>query len=161
MLNHYLRARASFPEDECSSTVDLFSLDLYTGQGQFIKSGAAPSLILRDGRLYRLISHTVPIGILQAIDMQVIPFEVRPGDHILLFSDGITDTTAYDEHEPSGHIQNPDDWLTDFLSNDIPKEDDVLIDRLVELAREHGSSDDISVISLRISEQQQKSERKE
>lgn len=156
MLNHYLRARTTAPEDECSSTVDLFSLDLYTGQGQFIKSGAAPSLILRDGRLYRLISHTVPIGILQAIDVQAIPFDVRPGDHILLFSDGISDTTLLTEDD-----YGTDDWLTDFLSNEIPSDDTALSDRLIELAREHGSSDDISIISLRISDQQAKNENKE
>ena len=155
MLNHYLRSRTVSPEDECCSTVDLFTLDLYTGEARFVKSGAAPSLILRDGRLYRLASHTVPIGILQAIDVQVIPFEVRAGDHILLLSDGITDAENTEDDQPIGSVRHADDWLTEFLSGDVPRDDIALIERLIELARAHGSNDDISVISIRIRAEQQ------
>ena len=170
MLNHYLRSRSGEPEDEYSSTVDLFALDLYSGQARFVKSGAACSLVIRDGRLYRLASHTVPIGILQAIDAQVIPFDVRPGDRILMMSDGLTDT-AQESFDTNGtgemDTRAADDWLTEYLSEhadelqassdatiDSPCTDDTqLIETLFSLARKHGSTDDISMISLRILEE--------
>ena len=142
MLNHYLLSRTQGPEDEISSTVDLFMLNLYTGQGQFVKSGAAPSLILRDDRLFRLSSHTLPIGILHAVDVQIIPFEVQPGDHILLMSDGISDS---EEGHPG------DSWLSDALQHRQGEEDGALLDRLFSQARAHGSRDDMSVISIRVS----------
>jgi len=145
MLNHYLLSRASSPEEEISSTIDLFALDLYTGQGYFLKSGAAPSLILREGRLFRLSSHTLPIGILQAIDTQVIPFAAKAGDHILLMSDGVCDIENEDAAQP------PADWLSDYLSGALPEEDNALICELFSLARQHGSLDDMSLISIRIS----------
>ena len=63
MLNCLLRAKGS----ECSATVDLFDLDLLTGKARFIKSGAAPSFVVR--------GTTVDISV---------------GDIIVLVSDGIT-----------------------------------------------------------------------
>lgn len=142
MLNHYLLSRTQTPDDEISSTIDLFMLDLYTGKGQFVKGGAAPSLILRDDRLFRLSSHTLPIGILHAVDIQTIPFEVQPGDHILLMSDGISDT----ESQEAG-----DDWLAEALQHTPREEDNQLLDHLFAQARAHGSKDDMSVVSIRIS----------
>lgn len=154
LLNQYLLSRHGGEGEECSSTVDLFELDLYRGRARFIKSGAAASLIVRDGRLFRLSSHTVPIGILQAIDAQVIPFEVQPGDHILLMSDGITDSA-----EQNGDAGG--DWLSDYLSSVMSNEgkilldDSALIDAIFTRARTHGASDDMSVISIRIVDEQE------
>lgn len=181
MLNHYLRSRSGQDDEECSSTVDLFILDLYTGKARFIKSGAAPSFLLRGGRLYRISSHSIPIGILQAIDAQVIPFDIQPGDHILLMSDGITDTAPFPEAESTFDgidTQEVGDWITEFLSDDanfkrhctdtpadplkqtaidqpytvqVEQWDDAaLLDTLFSMARQKGSLDDMSVISIRI-----------
>lgn len=152
MLNYYLRDRVVSPEDECSSTVDLFSLDLYTGQGRFYKSGAAPSIVLRGGRVYQLAAHTVPIGILQAIDVQMIPFDLLPGDQILLLSDGITDIEMQTKEQQTSCAPSASDLLTEFLSGELPSDDEQLADALIHLAREHGSCDDLSVISIRIGE---------
>jgi stage II sporulation protein E len=147
MLNHYLLSRATSPEEEISATIDLFALNLYTKQGYFLKSGAAPSLILREGRMFRLSSHTLPIGILQAIDTQIIPFDVQAGDHILLMSDGVCDVENEDISESSAN-----DWLAEYLAGPLPEQDDALIGELFSRARDHGSCDDMSIISIRISE---------
>jgi stage II sporulation protein E len=147
MLNHYLLSRATSPEEEISATIDLFALNLYTKQGYFLKSGAAPSLILREGRMFRLSSHTLPIGILQAIDTQIIPFDVQAGDHILLMSDGVCDVENEDIPESSAN-----DWLAEYLAGPLPEQDDALIGELFSRARDHGSCDDMSIISIRISE---------
>jgi serine/threonine protein phosphatase PrpC len=144
MLNHYLLSRSCSPEEEVSSTIDLFCLNLYTRQGYFLKSGAAPSLIVREGRMFRLCSHTLPIGILQAIDAQIIPFEVQQGDHILMMSDGVCDLEDGEARQ---------DWLTDYLGGTLPDDDNALIGEIFALARRHGSLDDMSMISIRISGQ--------
>ena len=142
MLNHYLLSRTQTPEDEISSTVDLFMLNLYSGRGQFVKCGAAASLILRDDRLFRLSSHTLPIGILHAVDTQILPFEAQSGDHILLMSDGITDSAAEEGDQ---------DWLIKTLESTHFEDEGALMDHLFSKARENGSKDDMSVISIRIS----------
>ena len=77
-------------EGECFTTVDLMEADIYTGKVSFIKSGAAPSFVLRDGKVFRLHSKTVPIGIIRALDAEIISFDVKEGDRIIMMSDGVT-----------------------------------------------------------------------
>jgi serine/threonine protein phosphatase PrpC len=78
---------------------------------------------------------------LHAVDVQIIPFEVSAGDHILLISDGICDAEEGEQEA---------DWLSDYLSGDYPEDDNALIGTLFSKARAHGSDDDMSVISIRI-----------
>lgn len=88
MLNDFLVAGA---HGESSATVDLLDLDLYTGEGRFWKSGAAPTFILREGNLFRLTSRTAPAGILAETDAQKTEFQLYDGDVVLMVSDGISD----------------------------------------------------------------------
>lgn len=85
MLNGFIRAGRL----ECSATVDLFELDLYTGEARFVKSGAAPTFIVRSGKIFRIRSKTVPIGILRALDAEMITVPMKEGDTVVMFSDGI------------------------------------------------------------------------
>jgi stage II sporulation protein E len=161
MLNHYLFSRIG----ECSestSTVDLLTIDLYSGKARFIKSGAADSLLLRDGQLYTIGCRTFPLGALSGVDVQVIPFPLQAGDHILLMSDGVADVL---EHEPSRSVQTvpkdvpvPDitstsNWLYDMLTTP-PLDNDAavqeLLERILRTARERGSVDDMTVAMLRV-----------
>ena len=77
-------------DGECFTTVDLMEADLYTGKVSFIKSGAAPSFVLRGGKVFRLHSKTVPVGIIRALDAEVISFDIKEGDRIVMVSDGVT-----------------------------------------------------------------------
>ena len=87
MLNAVLRER----EGECSSTVDLFELDTYTGEGCFIKSGAAPSFVCRGKNVYKVASRTIPIGITERIGAEKIKFRLKRGDIVVMVSDGIVE----------------------------------------------------------------------
>ncbi len=87
MLNHSIRSRL----EECSATIDLFELDLLRGGGVFIKSGSPPSYIKRDASIFRIRSHTAPIGLMRSIDTERISVEIKPGDYIFMLSDGIAE----------------------------------------------------------------------
>ena len=100
MLNNYMRSRSM----ECSAGIDLMEIERYTGEARFVKSGAAPSFVIREGRLFRLCSKTVPIGILRALDAEMIRFTLEKGDIIVMLSDGVTEN-----FEDSA-------WLCDMLS---------------------------------------------
>ncbi len=102
MLNGIIRSGGR----ECSTTVDIAEIDLYSGRARFIKSGAAPSFVLRDGGIFRLQSKTVPIGIMRALDAEMIKFDVQRGDRVVMVSDGIS--RSYDECP----------WLLDMMSSD-------------------------------------------
>ncbi len=137
MLNKLIRAG----ERECSATIDLAEIDLNTGEAKFVKSGAAPSFVIRDGSIYRLQSKTVPIGIIRALDAEMIKFDVEDGDIIVMLSDGVA--RSFEECP----------WLLDMLSNDRDVlEGDVkkAAEKIVRSAAERGSPDDITAGVIRI-----------
>lgn len=137
MLNRAIKAQS----EECSSTVDLFTLDLLRGTAEFIKSGAAPSFIKRDSSIFRIRSHTAPIGLMSSVDSERTKAEIKPGDHIILMSDGVSDES---EDAP---------WLL-LLLGDVPDKNLTLYaERILNEAKKNRiTSDDMSVIVIRVSE---------
>lgn len=89
--------------DECFATVDLMEADLVTGELSFIKSGAAPSFVLRGGKLFRLSSRTVPMGTVTPFDAEQLRFTAEAGDLVIMISDGVI---------PDG---DEGTWLCDLL----------------------------------------------
>ncbi|MBQ7827938.1 MAG: SpoIIE family protein phosphatase [Clostridia bacterium] len=85
MLNSFLLRRNM----ECFATLDLMEADLITGELRFLKSGAAPSFVLRGGKLFRLQSKTVPVGIVTPFDGEIISFTAKAGDFVIMLSDGV------------------------------------------------------------------------
>lgn len=85
MLSELLRAK----KPECFATVDLLRVDLLSGDASFFKSGAAPSYVLRDGRLFKLSSRSMPVGIVKKMNTERIDFSLEAGDVIVMLSDGI------------------------------------------------------------------------
>ena len=85
MLSELLRAK----KPECFTTVDLLRVDLLSGDASFFKSGAAPSYVLRDGRLFKLSSRSMPVGIVRKLNTERIDFSLEAGDVIVMLSDGI------------------------------------------------------------------------
>ena len=136
MLNSVIRARGT----ECSATVDLAEIDLLTGKARFVKSGAAPSFIVRDGRLFRLQSKTAPVGIIRALDAEMISFDVESGDTVVMISDGVTRSF---EEAP---------WLCDLLSDGeaVSADPGELAERIVRRAKEEGSRDDMTAGVVKI-----------
>ncbi len=86
LLNTFIRGTGG----ECFTTVDLMEADLYTGKARFVKSGAAPSFVIRKGKLFRLHSKTVPVGIMRALDAEAVSFDLCCGDTVIMMSDGVT-----------------------------------------------------------------------
>lgn len=140
MLNNMIRSRAGDSTRECSSTVDLLELDLITGNASFIKSGAAPSFVVRGNAVHRLQSGTVPLGIICTLDAQSTPFPLLPGDLVVMISDGIL-------------ACDPDcKWLISYLAdlkNATPEE---IVYRICLHAAGGESRDDCSAIALKVEE---------
>lgn len=138
MLNSIVRSA----ERECSATVDIAEIDLVTGEARFIKSGAAPSFVLRDGSIFRLQSKTVPIGIIRALDAEMIKFDIQPGDTVVMVSDGVA--RSYDEVP----------WLLDMMVSDetvLCGDERRAAMAVVSEAAIRGSTDDITAGVVRIS----------
>lgn len=135
MLNGFIRNKS----EECSATVDLAELDLVLGKGCFVKSGAAPSYILRKKNLYKLQSKTLPIGILRDTDAEVINFELNDGDIIVMFSDGVASSLEDGV------------WLTSMLCFEFENDLDKMAHKILERAMQSNSkTDDMTVALMRV-----------
>jgi phosphoserine phosphatase RsbU/P len=62
-------------------------------------AGAAPPLVCRKGEVIKLKVEGVPAGLLDHREYEEVPFQVQPGDVVLLYSDGITDQLNPKEDE--------------------------------------------------------------
>jgi stage II sporulation protein E len=165
LLNRYLLSRTGGMA-EISSTVDLLSLNLFTGRARLVKSGAADTLILRNGQIFTISSRTLPLGILSGVDMQVIPFFPQAGDMIVMMSDGIMDTLSSSDvsvfvpentsdEAPSVAPSSRDNWLCSLLravsiSADSDEGIRDLLEQILLGARDRGSTDDMTVAILRV-----------
>ena len=135
MLNSSLKAYS----EECSATVDLLEIDLLSGEGTFIKSGAAPSYVKRESSIFRIRSQTAPLGLLSTIDTERIRIDIRDGDYVVILSDGVSQTT---EDAP---------WLLELLNEKAPSSIKDYANKILESAKERSPyKDDMSVTVIRI-----------
>ncbi len=76
--------------DESLSTVDIACIDLYTGETEFYKAGASPTLVRRNGKIGKAESHSLPIGILREIGFDRSAVTLKFDDIVVVLSDGAT-----------------------------------------------------------------------
>ena len=139
MLNGFLCGRLRSGGLECSATLDILELDLMSGRSALYKCGAAPSYVYRGGRLFKLRSGTMPIGILREVDIKKFELNLSRGDVVVMVSDGVTGE--------SGECP----WLFDLLVQNLPSRGlERTADLIVKYASARGSVDDISVVLVRI-----------
>ena len=130
MLNSLVRAKNT----ECSSTVDLLELDLVSGEGRAVKSGACPSFVKRGEKVFKLQSRTVPLGIMKGLDAEELAFTVRAGDVYVMVSDGVV---------PSKQESH---WLMQYLTDTKESDPDALARDIMREAQKRGTKDDMTVI---------------
>jgi len=137
MLNGFIKSRGT----ECSATVDLAEIDLIHGTACFVKSGAAPSYVVRTGSLYKLESNTAPIGIMDEIDAEKIKFDLKDGDVLVMMTDGVT--------------QSLEDgvWLANLITYEWDERLDVMAEKIIDnAALSNKRNDDMTVVLVRVSE---------
>lgn len=135
MLNAMIRAKGS----ECSATVDLLEFDLLTGEASFIKSGAAPSFIIRGNEVFKIESKTVPVGIIKTLDAQKTTVRAQIGDIIVMISDGVAES---DENAS---------WLYSLLADSQDRSVAETTEMIIrEAERKLAKKDDASVCVIRV-----------
>lgn len=134
MLNNLVRAK----NIECSSAIDLLEINLGSLEGSFVKSGSAPSFVIRDGKAHRLQSKTAPVGIMKELDAEKLSFNLRVGDICVMVSDGILPA------------KGSEDWLLALLEGELPKPDEIPDLIVREAKKRNVSRDDMSVLVCRV-----------
>ena len=124
---------------ERSVTLDLFTADLITGEGSFLKSGAASSYVKRGSSIFRIRSRTAPLGLLSGLDAEHIRSEIAPGSYVIMLSDGIAVST-----EDSG-------WFLEMLACDPPSNLEEYASHILNTCLSHlPRNDDCTVAVIRI-----------
>lgn len=110
-------------ENSNMSTLDLCSIDLYSGECHFVKVGSACSYIKRQHLVDRISSGNLPMGIFQKPDMEVAGRKLIDGDYIVMFSDGILDALSQGIGEDmlsevigGCHLENPGEIANHILN---------------------------------------------
>ena len=120
------------------TTLDAFTLDLFTGRAESLKCGAAPTYFRLNGRWTILPGKALPIGLAEEDELEdAVPLRLGDGDLVILLSDGVTDGTD-------------DKWVRQLLishANDSPKDIAAL---LVNEAKGRGHDDDRTAMVMRI-----------
>ena len=135
ILNHTVRHRRR----ECSATVDLFSVDLYRGDAEFLKSGAAASYVKRGSSIFRIKSKTAPLGLMKNVDAEKIKIDLEGDDYVIMLSDGIAQSA---EDTP---------WLLDLLSKPPKRNLKEYADSILAAALKNlPHTDDMTVLVTRV-----------
>ena len=83
-------------EQESGATLDLLTIDLYTGRAGLFKAGAAPSFLVRAGVPRMLEGASLPMGVLDSLVGRSTTFGLDAGDWVVLVSDGaLTDGSEW------------------------------------------------------------------
>jgi len=129
--------------DEFFSTLDICVVDLNTGLAEFMKIGASASYLLRDGKAQAIGSWTLPVGILETVEIDTCERYITHGDIVIMMTDGVADSVK----------SGDDTWLHRILENLPTKNPQDIADHiLAEAKRNHGHDikDDMTVLALRI-----------
>lgn len=120
------------------TTLDAFTLDLFSGRAENLKCGAAPTYMRLNGRWTILPGTALPIGLAEEDELgDAVPLQMNDGDIVVLLSDGVTDGTD-------------DKWVRQLLiahAGDSPKE---IAAQLVNEAKGRGHDDDRTVMVMKI-----------
>ncbi|MBR0414440.1 MAG: SpoIIE family protein phosphatase [Clostridia bacterium] len=125
--------------DESFSSLDLVSVDLFTGKADFYKAGAAFSPVLKGNKLVKVELSGMPVGILENADFSHSSLHLSEGDIIALVSDGAT--------------QGNSEWLGQLLAARRGESAQTLAKEIAETARRKADTahrDDISAVCIRI-----------
>jgi len=122
------------------ATLDIVSVDLTNGRCDLLKCGAAPTFVLSGDEVKTLIGRALPPGVAPArVDPDLFTFTVRPGDWVVLLSDGIT--SAIPEEDIAALLRS---------EGQTPKE---LSRELIHRAQKNGQAeDDMTVLVMTVKE---------
>lgn len=85
------------------STIDMSIFDMYTGQCEFVKTGASTTFIKYAGgkerRVERIVSSSLPLGVLENLEVESCTRQLSSGDVVVMMTDGVMDALPVGEQD--------------------------------------------------------------
>lgn len=132
-------------DDERFATLDMCYIDLYSGTAEFIKTGAAATFVIRDGKAKAIRSSSLPIGMLKYFDMDRAEYKLHKNDILIMLTDGAAE--VIDRENMSAQI------LTDLMAENSMKDPKDIAEYVLESLKERSGfriQDDMTVVAARI-----------
>lgn len=101
---------------ECYSTLDICTIDLYSGEAEFVKVGAVSTIIVSGKNAEVLKVSSLPVGIIDKVDSEFFNRELKKGDIVVMVTDGVLDS--------NDDIFRREEWILDLINkrkNNNPK----------------------------------------
>ncbi len=119
-------------------------IDLYTAEADFIKTASAPSFVKRGKQIATISSSSLPIGIINEVELITEKKRLLPQDMVLMVSDGVLDASKK---------VNGEEWISQLLA-DLNETDpqvvaEMVINQALRLAQGK-PHDDMSVMCMSI-----------
>ncbi|WP_207646349.1 stage II sporulation protein E [Cellulosilyticum sp. I15G10I2] len=127
------------------STMDITLIDEYTGVAEFLKLGAATSFILRNNEVMTIQASTLPIGILNDVDIEVCKKQLKDGDVIIMVTDGML--------QGENELLGKEDTFKHFILEANTNNPSYMAEYLMKKSRDllgNAENDDMTIIVARI-----------
>lgn len=127
--------------EEIFATLDIAIIDLYSGNIEFIKSGACPTYIKHGNKVQVIKANSLPAGIINDTNLQLFDRDITEGEIMLMCTDGILDSNV--------EYKNKELWikylLEDIETTNTKKIADLILNEAVD--NNYGvAKDDMSVV---------------
>ena len=74
------------------TTVDMSIIDMHSGVCDIVKSGAATTYVKRNGWVEAIKSTSLPIGVMESVDIETTKKKLYDGDFLIMMSDGLVES---------------------------------------------------------------------
>lgn len=127
------------------STMDITLVDEYTGIAEFLKLGASTSFLVRGQEVTTIKASSLPIGILDRVDIVSCKKQLKEGDVLIMVTDGIL--------ESKNELLNKEETFKHFIKEAKTNNPQYLASYLLEktknlLAGEE--NDDMTIVVARV-----------
>lgn len=137
---------------ESFATLDVSIFDPVEGKVEFIKVSACPTFIKKGRNVDIVKSVSLPVGILENVDIDLYDRKLETGDMLVMMTDGIMEVEE----------DKKTTWIVDLLNHVNTKNPQRLADIILQEAvdKEFGiPSDDMTVIVARVNEKKEQDEK--
>lgn len=128
---------------EIYSSLDISILDLFVGKVELLKNGACSTYIKNKKNIRKIDSTSMPVGIVNNIELQSNTIDIIDEDIIIMCSDGVLEAKDDTKRE----------WIEDFLKNVSTNNVQKLADLILAEAVDNSfgvAQDDMTVIVSKI-----------
>lgn len=128
--------------DESTATIDISTIDLYSGQADFYKAGAAETYVIKGKKVGVATCNAYPAGILNEVSFDKTSTFLQKGNVVVMFSDGVS--------------EEDEEWIEDEILKNRKSSAQTIADKIASKAainREKGPSDDITVMVAVVEEE--------